>query len=217
MGTEVIILVVSAFFGAFAVIYLHAAVHKSSFKDSREKLFGLLDEMARVLPQEYQKLAKKSLGAFGGFTVLMGLALMFNFVGKFLAPEISGWFHYFGDYGAQLWCENKDALFDVEDNLRKELGYRSPEEWKEFQDSLQRPYVRIVRTLIPFSILALLAGILDLISINRRRGLIVIGTSLFLFLSLNAGWAYLQGNYVRNLDAYLDAPIEELIAEQEEG
>jgi len=216
MTTEIIIFTIAAFFGAIAIVFAHASITASTFKESRELVFGLLEEMVKILPEEYQKKAKKALGAFGGFTILIFLSIAFNFVGKYAAPILSSGFSYFGDEQAQLWCEKKTEIFKIEDKLRQDRELKNPRDWREFQDNLGRPPVRIIRTLIPFSILPLIAGFIDLKnSGHRKRGATLIVASILLFIALNAAWAFLQGDYVRNLNAYLKEPIEEIIREME--
>lgn len=190
---------IAGFLGSLAVVYLHASLTSNGYVQSQQSVFKHLEELAKTLPEELQVLVAKYIGYFGAFILIIILAVAFGFVGKLAAPPLSAAFYYFGDRDAQLWVEHRQEIFDAEERLQTAKGQSTPD-WVAFQNSLGRYPVRTARALLPFTIVLIIAGAID---VCRRRfmargiSVLVAGTCFFLVAILM--WSNWQGDYVRQL------------------
>lgn len=204
-----LLLTILAVIGAMPIFLLVAAMTRSSLRDSQTKTMLFLEQWGGIAPSSVKEWVRATIGSTVGFALLVALTGTFNSLGDGpLIPYISGKFSHFGaeythwsDGHETEWKTFRDGVrinwvkAHPDDDLNKDAA--SFDKWKQDRGKNR---VRIPRTLIFFSLILAVAGLVDLTGKNfRKRGALLLIVGLTFTISFLYIWADRKNSYVHNV------------------
>lgn len=205
---ETLVLSCMAVIGAMPIFLLVAALTRNTVKDAQESTMAFLERWGGIAPNSVKTWVTKTIGSTVGFALLIALTAAFNKLGDGpLVPHLSGLFQHFGNKYTQ-WSESHDDDWrNLRDGVRINWAkahhgedLTQPNAWEEWKNRHGKENVRIPRTLIFFSLILALAGLVDLIGKTfRQRGALLLTVGLVASISCLYIWADRKNSYVHNV------------------
>lgn len=204
-----LLLTIMAVIGAMPIFLLVAAITRSSLKESQTKTMLFLEQWGGIAPDSVKEWIRTTIGSTVGFALLVALTATFNSLGDGpLIPYISGKLNHFGVEYTQ-WSEGHETEWKTfRDGVRINWVKAHPEEdlnkdaasWDKWKQGKGKDSVRVPRTLIFFSFILAIAGLVDLTDKTfRKRGALLLILGLTFSISFLYIWADRKNSYVHNV------------------
>lgn len=207
-NNKIILFALVTVIGAMAVFLLVAAILGISIKEAQQVTMTFLADWGGIAPAKLHELVALTIGGSASFALLVGLALALDALADASIHYLSALFHHFG-IKEVIWSERHSADWKAYRNqLRIQWGAanpddniaKDPQKWATFKNQRGKNAVRASRTLTYFSVLIILAGIIDLFSstfFNRGVALFIIG--IVALVGFCYVWADRKASYVNEI------------------
>lgn len=194
-----------AVIGSLPVFLVVASLSRVDLANARSRTVHFLEEWGGVAPKGLADWVRLTFGSSVGFALLIVLAYSFNFAGDHSMPTISSAFKHFGveytewsvdHFGDWKQFRNHVKLEWVELHPDENLE-NDPAAWAAWKNNRGKRQVRAFRTLVWFSFLVCLAGLIDVFRKRYwRRGLVCIVFGLLAVVTFSLIWADRKAHYV---------------------
>ena len=198
-----------AVIGAMPIFLLVAAITRSNLKESQTNTMMFLEQWGGIAPDSVREWIRTIIGSTVGFALLVALTATFNNLGDGpLIPHISGLLNHFGAEYTQLSERHESEWKTFRDGIRINWVKAHPEEdlnkdtesWDKWKQGKGKDNVRVSRTLIFFSFILAIAGLVDLTGKTfRKRGALLLIIGVAFSISFLYIWADRKNSYVHNV------------------
>ena len=209
LTSDFVLFPILAVVGAVPLFFLVASAMRMSLQQARETTLEFLNNWAKITPLATRRIISSILGYSTGFALLVALAYGLNGIADNTMPFFSRLVGHFGNriviWSVEHEKDWKDFRGKFAEKWESEKVKENPdaketanEMWEEFKTKeLDKWQVRFTRTLFFFSLLLVIAGLIDALSRRyRKRGvaLLIVGL-VSTTLCLNY-WVYRKAHYI---------------------
>ena len=203
-----LLLTIMAVIGAMPIFLLVAAISRSSIKESQTRTMLFLEQWGGTAPDSIKEWVRTTIGSTVGFALLVAMTATFENLGDGpLIPYISGKFNHFGGEYTQWSEEQKKEWQHFRDGVRinwhkahADEDLSNDEAWSKWKQRKGKDGVRVPRTLIFYSFVLAIAGLVDLAGKTfRKRGALLLLLGLAFSISFLYIWSDRKNNYVHNV------------------
>ena len=197
-----------AVIGAMPVFLLVAALTRCSASQAQRRTMTFLERWGGLAPENLKAWIKQAIGSSAGFVLLVALAAVFNWLGDGAMPAISRSFGHFGTAETAWSEEHRSDWVKFREGIRNQWGREHPDEdltsdkqaWEQWKTNRGKDWVRVPRTLVFFSLLLVIAGIVDITARKfRQRGAVLAIVGMIAFVVFSFIWADRKAHYVREV------------------
>lgn len=202
--TDAMLFASLALIGAMPVFLLVASIKRCSLKQAHSNTMTFLEDWGGISPQGLTNWINLTFGSSVAFGLLIALAYVFNLVGDGTAPRISSAFSHFNvsyvEWSVSHESDWKKIMKHLRTNwktLRPSEDIEDPAVWAKWKNDRKKYEARGARTLVYFSLLMFIAGLIDILGRRKwRRGVTVTILGALFFIMMIFVWADRKGHYV---------------------
>lgn len=200
MTSSKILFPILAVIGAIPLFFLVAAISRSNLDNARAVTLKFLEDWANIAPETIRGAVSKALGFATGFALIVALAYGFDRLGNDTMLYVS---KGVGHLNNQLVAWSIDRATDwkqfTDDYQSEWETEHHGESWEDQKtEKMGKWQVRLGRTLFYFSILLILAGLIDIFSKKfRKRGLVLLIIGVVATTACLNYWVHRKEHYIR--------------------